>query len=459
MTKIAIIGRPNVGKSTLFNRLTGKHHALVHDEPGVTRDRRFGEASLGQLKFQVIDTAGLDDGDKGSIQKRMMEQTEIALNECDFAFFVVDSKEGITPQDKFFANWLRKSGKKIILVANKAEKQSSYQTAIAEFQKLGFGEPVCISAAHGDGMLDLYQAVAENQPEEDDADSDNFSSEIDVDLDDDSDEEKAIQIAIVGRPNAGKSTLLNALIGENRVLTGAEPGLTRDSIAVEWEFEGSRIKLVDTAGMRRRAKVNEGLERMAVKDTLRTIQYAHVVILLLDAEIPLEKQDLNIARLVIDEGRALVIAINKWDKVEVSKETYMRALEGRLSNVLPQVKGVPVITISAKQGKNIKELVRSCLKFYEIWNRKISTSQINQWLSEVETNNPPPAVMGRKVRLKYATQTKSRPPSFIIFSSRPEKLPSSYIRYLLNSLRESFKLPGVPIRLSIRKTDNPYKDK
>lgn len=450
MLKVAIVGRPNVGKSTLFNRLAGKQLAIVHDQPGVTRDRREGEGRIGPLYFQIIDTPGLDEGDHDSLEQRMMVQTTAAVKEADVCVMVLDGSAGVTPQDNFFASWLRPFGKPVVLVANKCERKDAALQAISDCYSLGLGEPVCISAVHGEGMSDLYDALAvyeTPQPEAEDLSE--------------SDEEakgpKPIQLAVIGRPNAGKSTLINALVGEDRLLTGPEAGLTRDAIGIDWDYHGTPMKLVDTAGMRRRTRVEEGLERMAVGDTLRTMRFAQVVVVVMSAENPLEKQDLTIARLVIEEGRSLVIALNKWDLVRKEKE-YLEAFHDRLSITLPQVRGIPVVPISAAKGKNLNELMQAVLEIYDVWNRKVSTSHLNTWLKDATERHPPPLVRGRRLRLKYMTQTKTRPPTFLIFSTLPEKLPDDYLRFLINDMREAFNLPGVPIRLSLRKPDNPYAD-
>lgn len=446
--KIAIVGRPNVGKSTLFNRLAGKQLAIVHDQPGVTRDRREGEGRIGPLHFQIIDTPGLDEGDHDSIEQRMMAQTTAAVKEADVCLMVLDGSEGVTPQDAFFAGWVRPFGKPVVLVANKCERRGAVLQAVSDCYSLGLGEPVCISAAHGEGMSDLYDALApfekpDAEPEEAETDEEGVV--------------RPIQLAVIGRPNAGKSTLINALVGEDRLLTGPEAGLTRDAIGIDWDYGGVPFKLVDTAGMRRRTRVEEGLERMAVGDTLRSMRYAQVVVVMMSAENPLEKQDLTIARLVIEEGRALVIALNKWDLVK-KPEAYLKAFNERLSVTLPQVRGIPVITISAARGKHLDALMQAVMDIYEVWNRKVPTSQLNTWLKDATERHPPPLVRGRRLRLKYMTQTKTRPPTFLIFSTLPEKLPDDYLRFLINDMREAFNLPGVPLRLSLRKPDNPYAD-
>jgi GTPase len=450
--KAAIVGRPNVGKSTLFNRLSGKHLAIVDDTPGVTRDWREGSARLGGMAFGIIDTAGLDEAEADSLEAAMLQQTDMALDEADVALFLFDARAGITPRDKHFANWLRRKGKPVILVANKCEG-ASRRADISESYGLGFGDPIPISAAHGEGLGDLFDALepfsnltAEPNLEEDDA----------PELDDDS----PLRLAIVGRPNVGKSTLVNQIIGEERMLTGPEAGVTRDSISVSWMFEGRAIKLVDTAGLRRKSKVREKLENLSVRDSLRAIRYAQIVVLVLDAvtgqdDAVLEKQDLTIARHVIDEGRGLIIAINKWDLVKNKKEV-LKSLSDRLERSLPQVRGIPTLSFSALNGKGLKKLLPAVFKTYDLWNKRIPTGPLNRWLEMVSENHPPPLSQARRIRLRYITQAKTRPPTFAVFVSRPVDLPDSYLRYLVNTLRDDFDLPGVPLRIYARKGKNPY---
>ena len=439
---LALIGRPNVGKSTLFNRLTHKPHALVHDMPGVTRDRREGAASISDLRFNVMDTAGIDSAEKGSLQSRMTEQTMRASQEADVIMMIVDGRAGITPVDEQFAKMLRKSKKPLLLAVNKAEGRAANSTLL-DAHRLGLGEPIAISAEHGEGMAELYQALAP------------FGNN-DADVDD-AEGEGPLTIAIVGRPNVGKSTLLNTILGEERVLTGPEAGITRDSITVNYRIEGKDIRLVDTAGMRRKANVNEKLEKMSVADTLRAMQYAQVVVVVMDAEQPLEKQDLTIASLVAEEGRAMVVAINKWDKV-VEKDAFIKAFRQRFEKVLPQIKGVPVVPISGLDNYNIGKLFRACFEAYSIWNTKIGTGELNRWLEAMLEAHTPPLISSRRLKIRYITQKSSRPPTFFLFSNLSE-IPDSYLRYLMNGMRERFELWGVPIRIHVKKNKNPYAEK
>ncbi len=438
---VVVAGRPNVGKSTLFNRLTGKQHALVDDMPGVTRDRREGAASLGGMEFTIIDTAGLEDAPEGSLAARMTAQTEKAIDEADVTLLVVDGRTGITPIDKHFAQLVRRKKTKTILVVNKSEGGRASDT-ISESYRLGFGEPVAISAAHGEGLSELYDALAPFSKEQSE------HTEVIEDIN------TPMQIAVVGRPNVGKSTLVNKILGEDRVLTGPEAGITRDAIAVDFEFGGRAVKLVDTAGMRRKSNVTAKVERLAVADTLRAVQYAHVVILVIDAQAPMEKQENTIASLVEQEGRAMVVAINKWDTVS-DKPAYLKAINEILEKTLPQLKGVEVVPISAETGFQIPKLLKTCFNLYELWNKEIGTGALNRWLESALEIHAPPLVRSRRIKIRYMTQKSSRPPSFILFSNTSE-IPDSYIRYLTNSLRETFKLPSVPIRIKIKKNKNPY---
>ena len=443
---VAIVGRPNVGKSTLFNRLVGKRLALVSEEPGVTRDRREGEARLRDLTFTVIDTAGLDEAEAASLEARMQAQTERAVESADLALLLVDARAGLTPLDRHFADWLRRGSTPVVLVANKCEGRDS-EAGRMEAYALGLGEPVPLSAEHNLGLSDLRDSIAEI------IESSDIASAAEA-----ADEDKPLQLAIVGRPNVGKSTLVNKLVGEERVLTGPEAGITRDAIAIEWRYKDRSIRLIDTAGLRRRAKAVARLEQMSAADTQRAVNFAHVVVLLLDAEAPMEKQDLTIARQVVDEGRALVIAVNKWDLC-ADRAGAMKALGDRLERSFPQTRGVPVVTISALRGDKLERLLDAVLAAYEIWNRRIPTAALNRWLGAMIERHPPPAPGGRRIKLRYMTQAKTRPPSFAIFCSRPTKLPDSYLRYLENALREDFDLPGTPIRITLRKGENPYAPK
>ena len=440
---VAIIGRPNVGKSTLFNRLVGKKLALVDDTPGVTRDRREGEASISNLHFRVIDTAGLEEKFDDSLEGRMRRQTEIALEEADVALMLIDARTGITPLDKHFAGWLRKSETPVILVANKCEGKAGMPGLMESFS-LGLGEPIALSAEHGEGLAELFDVLLPFEDQGGEAGED--------------DDEKPLQLAIVGRPNAGKSTLVNHLIGEERMLTGPEAGVTRDAIAVEWNYEGRAIKLVDTAGLRKKARVQKKLEKLSVADSLRVIRMAEVVVLMVDAEETFEKQDLTIAAHVIEEGRALVIAVNKWDTVKDRQGT-LKLIRDRLSISLPQVRGVPVITLSALSGRGVEKLIPAVLEVYELWNTRISTARLNRWLEIMLEQHPPPMAKGRRLKVRYMTQVKARPPTFSLFMSSRGELPESYLRYLVNGLREDFNLPAVPIRIFPRTGNNPYADK
>lgn len=459
----AIAGRPNVGKSTLFNRLVGKRLALVDDMPGVTRDRREGAAQLADLHFHVFDTAGLETAAADSLAGRMTAQTERALGEADAVMFVIDARSGLTTDDEIFADTIRRCGRPVILVANKCEGAAG-APGLLESYKLGLGEPVPISAEHGDGITDLYDAIVASSPDrsvfdEPFRDSDRFDT---WSPEQDEDEETLepppalpIQLAVVGRPNVGKSTLINRLIGEDRLLTGPEAGITRDSIVIDWQWKGREIRLSDTAGLRRKARVTQKVEKLSVADSLRTIRFAQVVILVLDSNDMLEKQDLTIARQVLEEGRALIIAANKWDSIP-DKQAQLQILKDRIEKSLPQARGIPVVTVSALRGDKLDRLLDTVLRTFDTWNSRVSTSKLNNWLSGVTAEHPPPLARGRRVKLRYMTQAKTRPPTFVVFTSIPEALPESYMRYLTNRLREDFKLPGIPIRLHMRKGKNPY---
>ena len=438
---IAIVGRPNVGKSTLFNRLVGRREAIVDDRPGVTRDRREGAASLGGAEFTVVDTAGLEDAPAGALEAAMRRQTEAALAGADAALFLVDARAGVTALDRHFAAWLRRGPAPVVLAANKAEAGRGMDGAFEAYE-LGFGAPVAISAEHGEGLAGLYEALApfiEAPAPEEDGDGD----------------EGPLRLAIVGRPNVGKSTLINRLLGEDRLLTGPEPGVTRDAIAVDWIWKGRPVRLVDTAGLRRRARVQDRIERLSAADTDRAIRFAEVVVLLLDAADGLERQDLAIAARTIEEGRALVLAANKWDLVRDPRET-LGVLRDRIETSLPQVRNVPLLTVSAATGRGVDRLVRTAFESREIWSRRIPTGALNRWLQEALEAHPPPIVRGRRLKLRYAAQIKRRPPTVAIFGSRPAAVPEAYIRYLANGLRRDFDLPGVPIRILLRAAANPY---
>jgi GTP-binding protein len=447
--KLAIVGRPNVGKSTLFNRLIGKRQALVDDLPGVTRDRREGSAHLGDLAFTAIDTAGLDQAAPASLAGRMQAQTQAAIAASDAVLFLVDARAGLTPVDRAFANLVRKSGKPAIVVANKSEGRAAAAGALEAFE-LGLGEPVAISAEHGEGLADLYEALRQALPGAT-AEPHPRAAAADV-------EDAPIRLAVIGRPNTGKSTLVNRLIGEERLLTGPEAGITRDAIAVDLTWGGRRFRIHDTAGLRRRSRIEEKLEKLSVADALNAVRFAEVVVVLLDAEHPFEEQDLRIADLVEREGRAVVIAFNKWDLVEKRSGATARLRE-EVDHWLPQIKGVSVVPVSGLTGAGLERLMQAVVEAHAVWNRRAPTSALNRWLAGVVAAHPPPAVSGRRIRLDYVTQPKSRPPSFVLFCSRADAVPDDYRRYLVNSLRETFDLPGTPIRLTLREKSNPYAGK
>jgi GTP-binding protein len=448
---IAIIGRPNVGKSTLFNRLVGQKLALVDDEPGVTRDRREGEARLGDLEFTIIDTAGLDEGAKGSLTARMQEQTEAAIKLADALMFVVDARAGLTPTDRAFADFARRADKPVLLLANKSEGKQGDAGAM-EAYALGLGDPIQVSAEHGEGMGELYDALRALMPEPpeeeeavEDEEEDDFAT-------------RPIRVAIVGRPNAGKSTLINYLVGEERLLTSPEAGTTRDSIAVEINWKGRDFRVFDTAGLRRRARIEEKLEKLSVADALRAVRFAEVVVMMMDAQNRFEEQDLRITDLIEREGRALVLAVNKWDLMP-GKTAQISALRRDADHWLPQIAGVPVVAVSGLMGEGIDRLMQAIVDAYAVWNRRIPTAALNRWFEQATQANPPPAVSGRRLKLNYITQTKARPPSFVLFCSRADAIPQSYLRYLTNSLREAFDLPGTPVRITLREKANPFAHK
>jgi GTP-binding protein len=452
---IAIIGRPNVGKSTLFNRLVGQKLALVDDEPGVTRDRREGQARLGDLEFSIIDTAGLDEGAKGSLTARMQEQTEAAIASADALMFVIDARAGLTPNDRSFADFARRANKPVVLVANKSEGRHGEAGAMESYA-LGLGEPIQISAEHGEGLSDLYDALRGLMPEpvdegEEFDDDDVIGPEEDL-------SKRPIRVAVVGRPNAGKSTLINHLLGEERLLTSTEAGTTRDSISVEISWQGRDFRVFDTAGLRRRSRIEQKLEKLSVADALRAVRFAEVVVLMMDAQNKFEEQDLRIADLIEREGRALVIAVNKWDLMG-RQSSLIAALRSDADHLLPQVKGMPIVAVSGLMGEGIDRLMTAIEDAYAVWNRRAPTAALNRWFEQAVDANPPPAVSGRRLKLNYITQTKARPPSFVVFCSRAEAVPESYLRYLVNGLRAFFDLPGTPVRITLREKANPFAHK
>ena len=456
---LAIVGRPNVGKSTLFNRLVGKRLALVDDQPGVTRDLREGEAKLGDLRFTVIDTAGLEDATDDSLQGRMRRLTERAVEMADVCLFMIDARTGVTPLDEMFADILRRKNAHVLLAANKAEGAAA-DAGVLEAWGLGLGEPIRLSAEHGEGLNALYAALAPL--------AESFSERaardapaVDVPVEEDArapSRARPLQVAVVGRPNAGKSTLINRILGEERLLTGPEAGITRDAISVMTDWGGVPVRIFDTAGMRKRARVQEKLEKLSVADGLRAVRFAEVVVVLLDAQIPFEQQDLRIADLAEREGRAVVIAVNKWD-LEENKNARLKELREEFERLLPQLRGAPLVTVSALSGKGLERLQQAVMKAHEVWNRRVPTARLNQWLAGMVEAHPPPAPGGRRIKLRYMTQIKTRPPAFVVMCSHPEKLPESYKRYLVNGLRADFDMPGTPVRLTFRSQadKNPYK--
>jgi len=437
---VAILGRPNVGKSTLFNRLVGRRLALVDDTPGVTRDRREGEGWIADLGFRVVDTAGLEEAAPLSLAARMQTQTERALDRVDVGLLVIDAREGVTEADRHFANWLRRTGKPVVLVANKAEGRAALP-GIAEAYRLGLGDPVTISAEHGEGLAELYERLVPFSRTEENA----LAME----------EAKALKLAIVGRPNVGKSTLVNRLIGEERLLTGPEAGITRDAISIDWLSHDRRIQLIDTAGLRRKPRVEEKLEQLSVSDALRAIRFAETVILVMDSLQPLERQDLTIARLVADEGRALVLAANKWDIAD-EPAVQLKRLRERAAISLPQLSGISIVPVSGLTGFGLDAMMTAVFAADDVWNRRVRTADLNRWLAAVRERHPPPLVAGRQLSLRYITQVNTRPPTFALFASKPGELQDSYRRYLVNTLRQDFDLPGTPIRMMLRKGKNPY---
>ena len=457
---LAIIGRPNVGKSTLFNRLVGKKLALVDDQPGVTRDRREGDGRLGDLEFIIIDTAGLEESDAATLTGRMRQQTEAAIMDADAILFVIDARAGVTPSDRHFAQLVRKAGKPVILLANKAEGKQGLSEAYEAFG-LGLGDPLPFSAEHGEGLSDLYDAIREALPEQTELSAEDSAVEEEIsryDEDGELDPRRPLRIAVIGRPNAGKSTLINHMLGEDRLLVGPEAVITRDSIGLELEWRGRPIKIFDTAGMRRRSRVEDKLEKLSVADGLRAVRYAEVVVLLLDATIPFEKQDLAILSIIEKEGRALVIALNKWDLVG-HQPGLLKNLIDDAQPVTSFVKGASIVPVSGLTGQGVDKLLEACITASQVWSKRVSTAQLNKWLEKVLEVHPPPAISGRRIKIRYATQPKARPPLFALFGNQLDALPDSYQRYLINSLRETFDMPGTPIRISLRGNDNPYKGK
>jgi GTP-binding protein len=446
---VAILGRPNVGKSTLFNRLVGRKIALVDDQPGVTRDRREGLAQIGDLTFRVFDTAGLDDAKKETLEARMSAQAEMAVEEADLVFFVIDARAGITPIDRKFAEKIRKFGKPVRVVANKAEARMA-EAGVLESYSLGFGEPLAVSAEHGEGMESLYDVIAPLAPKTEQVSEEEAEA---------AELTRPLRLAIIGQPNAGKSTLVNTMLGEERMLTGPEAGITRDAIATDWSFGGREIKLWDTAGIRRKSRVTGKIEKLAVSDALRAIRFADCVVVLIDASMEIERQDLALSDLVATEGRAVVLALSKWDLVE-DKQKVLAEVHSQLEDVLPEIRGVPVVTISAKQERGVDKMMKAVFEAVDRWSARITTSQLNRWLESAVSKNPPPAPSGRRIKIRYATQASSRPPTFAVFGNQMAKMPESYKRYLMNTLRKDFDLAGVPIRFSLRGGKNPFdKDK
>lgn len=448
--KIAIVGRPNVGKSTLFNRLAGKRLALVDDTPGVTRDRREGEGKLGDLTFTIVDTPGLEEAPEAALEGRMRLQTDVAVGEATLCLFMIDARAGVTPLDRTFGQILRESGKPVILLANKSESEAS-NAGVLDAYSLGLGEPLAVSAEHGEGLGDLFNALMPffEEPIEE-------AQEEEIEWDDPL---KPLRVAIVGRPNAGKSTLINRIIGEDRLLTGPEAGITRDSISVEWRWHGKDrewpVKLFDTAGMRKKARVQSKLEKLSVADTLRAIRFAEVVVLLLDSQSPFEKQDLQIADLALREGRALVLAVNKWDIVE-DRDATLKVLREKAGRLLPQAPGLPIVTLSGLTGAGLNRLMPAVTNTYVDWNARVKTSDLNDWLGEALSRHAPPAVSGQRIKIRYIAQTKTRPPTFVAQCTRAEDLPTAYKRYLVNGIRDAFNIKAVPIRLILKKPANPF---
>lgn len=457
--KVAIVGRPNVGKSTLFNRLAGQRLAIVDDQPGVTRDRRETPAELAGMKLLLIDTPGFEDVHDTSLEARMRQQTEQAIKEADVSLFIVDARAGITPLDERFAELLRRADKPVVLAANKCEGKQAEEGLMEAFA-LGFGEPVALSAEHGEGLAELFSAIVREVPEAKDQEEEVVEREapFDPDAEELPPPPKTARLIVVGRPNAGKSTLINQLLQSDRLLTGPEAGITRDSIEVAWEYEGRTIKLVDTAGLRKRAKVHESLEKMSTSDTIRSIRFADIVALVMDARDAFEKQDLQIADLCVREGRGLVMVISKWDLVE-NPDQYAKQLREKADRLLPNAKGAPVVFLSGLTGKRIDRMMPAVMQTFDDWNARVKTKDLNDWLRHVVERHPPPSVHGKPIKPKYMSQIKTRPPTFVLMANRGENMPEAYKRYLVNGLREAFDLKGVPIRLYVRQGKNPYADK
>ncbi|MFO1089381.1 MAG: ribosome biogenesis GTPase Der [Hyphomicrobiales bacterium] len=452
---VVIAGRPNVGKSTLFNRLAGRRLALVDDTPGVTRDLREADARLADLNFRIIDTAGLDEGKPGSLEARMSNLSVEAVKRADVCLFVIDARAGLTAQDRHFAEVVRKSGRPVILVANKAEGGAG-EAGLYEAFSLGLGDPVPLSAAHGEGLDDLYEALRPFVDEAKEASAGEGEDE-----GEDGERlrpQRPLKLAIVGRPNAGKSTLINKLIGEERQLTGPEAGITRDAIAIDWTWKGQRVELWDTAGLRRKARITDRLEKMSASDALRAVRFAEVVVVVVDGTAPLENQDLQIAHLVAEEGRGLVLAVSKWDLVE-NPQKRLREIEEKVREELPQVLGVGIVTLSGLTGRGIQGLMPAVVETWKIWNKRVPTSKLNRWLLDQVDRHPPPAPGGRRIKLRYMTQASARPPTFVVFCSNAEELPQTYVRFLVNGMREAFDLWGTPIRVHLRQPKNPYADR
>lgn len=465
--RLAIVGRPNVGKSTLYNRLVGRKEAIVFDTPGVTRDRRYGKGTLGPLEFEIIDTPGLEQAATGSLAERMSQQALKALDEADVALLVIDAIAGITAADETFARLIRQHGVPVVLVANKAESKQA-MAGIIDAYRLGFGEPVALSAEHGEGLADLHAALepftgeapapaakAEGKGTSQRKARRLAEEEAGIEADDEEPSGGLLKLTVMGRPNVGKSTLINRLLGEERLLTGPEAGMTRDAVTVPFQWRGRDLELVDTAGLRKKGKVEGVLEKMSISNTTHALRFTHVAILVLDATMPLEKQDNALAGLIEREGRACVIAVNKWDLVE-DRQTLLEDLSYRLEDVIPQMKGVPLVPVSAERGEGMDALMKQALRMYELWNTRVGTGELNRWLDEATQRHTPPMIGGRRLKPRYITQSKTRPPRFILFANRDSDIPDSYERYLVNSLRETFGLPGIPLRMFWRAGKNPY---